>query len=91
MSNDDVLAEVVLFLVVILIHVAARDGEHRPVSVEGEAGDGGGEPVELTQPLLVVSVPDVHEPVAPARRECVVLSVERNGVNRVNVFYTILF
>ena len=91
MSDDDVLSKVVFLLIIIFKHVAAGDGQNCSVSREGEGRDGRGEPVELTQPLLVVPVPDVHEPVAPARRECVVLSVERNGVNRVNVFYTILF
>ena len=38
------------------------------------ASNGGGEAVELTQPLLVVPVPDVDEPVAAARGEGVVFT-----------------
>ena len=90
MSDDDVLAKVVLLLVVILIHVAAGDGEDRPVSVEGEAGDGGGEPVKLAQSLLVVAVPDVDKAVTTASGEGVVLPVEGNRVDRVNILNTIL-
>merc|ERR1719264_2409184 len=85
MPDDDVLAKVVFFLIVVLIHVAACDGEDRPVSIEGEASDGGWEPVELTQPLLVVSVPDVDEAVTSPSGEGIVLPVEGYRVDRVNI------
>ena len=90
MSDNNVLAKVILLLVVILIHVAAGDSEDRPVSVEGEACDGGGEPVELAQSLLVVAVPDVDEAVTPPSGEGVVLPVERYRVDGVYIFNSIL-
>ena len=90
MSDNNVLAEVVFLLVVILIHIAAGDSEDRPVSVEGEACDGGGEPVELAEPLLVVAVPDVDEAVTAPGGEGVVLPMEGDRVDWVNVLNAIL-
>ena len=90
MSDDDVFTEIVLLLIIILVHVAAGDGQDRAVRREGEAGNGGGEAVELAQPLLVVPIPDVDEPVAAARGKGVVLPMEGDGVHWVNVFNAIL-
>jgi len=46
-----------------LVHVGGGDGEHGAVVVEGQRGDAGRVPVELTQALLVERVPDVHKAV----------------------------
>lgn len=46
-----------------LMHVRGGDGEHGAVVIEGEGGDAGRVPVELTQALLVERVPDVHKAV----------------------------
>lgn len=49
--------------VTLLVHVGGGDGEQAAVVVEGQRGDAGRVPVELTQALLVERVPDVHEAV----------------------------
>ena len=41
--------------------------------------------MELAQPLLVVSVPDIDVAVAPSSGEGVVVLVEADGVHRVDV------
>ena len=90
MSDDDVFTEIVLLLVIILVHVAAGDGQDRAVRREGEAGNGGGEAVELAQPLLVVTVPDIDEAVTTAGGESVVFSVEGDRIDWVYVLYPVL-
>lgn len=91
MSNDDVLTESIFFLGIIFIHIAAGNGEYCSICREGKASDGGLKPVELTESLLVVSVPNVDEPITAARSECVMFPVEGDGVHRVNVLYPVLF
>jgi len=46
--------------------------------------------VKLTEALLVEAVPDVDEAVGAASRECVVLVVEGDGVDRVDQLYAVL-
>lgn len=46
-----------------LVHVGGGDGEHGAVVIERQRRDAGWVTVELTQPLLVERVPDVHEAV----------------------------
>lgn len=49
--------------VALLLHIGGGNGEHGAVVIEGKRGDAGRVPVELTQPLLVEGVPDVHKAV----------------------------
>ena len=49
-----------------------------------------GQPVELAQPLLVISVPDIDVSVAAAGGEGVVVLVEADGVHRVDVLDAVL-
>ena len=46
-------------------------------------------PVELTESLFVIAVPDVHITVAATSGKGVVLLVEADGVHRVNVLYSV--
>jgi hypothetical protein len=43
---------------------------------EGEGGDGGRVSMELTQPLLVKTVPDVDVAIRSTRGKCIVTAVE---------------
>ena len=88
-DEDGVLGHL-LWLGVVLVHVAGGDGQHGPVRGKGQAGDGGWILVELTQPLLVVPVPDVDEAVTPTSGEGVVLLVEGDGVDWIDILNTIL-
>lgn len=47
----------------LLVHVGGGDCEHGAIIIEGQRGDAGRVPVELTQALLVEGVPDVHKAV----------------------------
>lgn len=86
---DGVFGQILRYLLV-LVHVAGGDGQHAAVVGEGQAGDGRGVLVELTQSLLVQSVPDVDETVRASRRERVVVPVEGDGVDRVDLLDPVL-
>lgn len=47
----------------LLVHVGGGNCKHGAVVIEGQRGDAGRVPVELTQALLVERVPDVHKAV----------------------------
>lgn len=47
----------------LLVHIGGGDCEHGAVVIEGQGGDAGRVPVELTQALLVERVPDVDKAV----------------------------
>ena len=70
----------------VLMHVGGSDRQYAAVVREGQAGDGRGVLVKLTEALLVLAVPNVDQSIGSPSGERVKIAMEGYGIHRIYVF-----
>lgn len=76
---------------ILLMHVTGCDGKNRSIISKRQTCYGGWVSVELTEPLLVASIPNIHISITSPCSKCVVVAVEGDCVDWKYVLDAILF
>lgn len=74
-----------------LIQIRTSNGQRWTVRTERQRGDWCVVSMELTQSLLVETIPNVDQTIRAASCKCVVNMMKTDGIHRINDFHIVLF